>query len=482
MSKKLSMILALTGVLLVWSVPCIAATYTIIDLGTLDGDNTSYAYGINEAGHVVGYSRSGSPFNRSFLYKDGVMIDLLGFSDRQSKARAINDHGQVVGYVQYAPGKHYHAFIYSNGVMTDFGPAGGQSFARDINNSDLVVGSSHDKGFPYAFIYDSARGTMTDISYAISGDYNYGDAINETGQVVGYSYGRAPNKQSSRGYIYTDGTSTNLNAPVPEGLHFQTWTNDINESAQIAGQYYHLPSTNRRACIWENNIPKDLGTLGGAYANAWAINNLGQAVGDSDNEIGDGHAFIYTNNTMFDLNDLIPHDSGWILTKASDINDSGQIAGNGVINGQERAFLIIPIPEQATLLLDIKPGGCPNPLNTNTKGKGRLPVSILGTDSFDVSEIDPDSISIAGTVLAQKDPSIEDVSAPVGNGNDCTCQEGPDGHSDLVIHFSRREIIQTLGLDTMESGTVVPITVEGNLLDGTPFEATDCVTLVGRKD
>jgi len=132
--------------------------------------------------------------------------------------------------------------------------------------------------------------------------------------------------------------------------------------------------------------------------------------------------------------------------------------------------------------LDILPGGCPNPLTINTRNKGKLPMAILGTETFDVSEINVGSISIAGTVLAQKDPSIEDVSAPVENGDECACQVGTDGINDLVVHFSRREVIITLGLDTMEAGTVVSITVEGTLLDGTPFEATDCVTLVPRED
>ncbi|MHC4445478.1 MAG: hypothetical protein ACYTF1_16635 [Planctomycetota bacterium] len=143
--------------------------------------------------------------------------------------------------------------------------------------------------------------------------------------------------------------------------------------------------------------------------------------------------------------------------------------------------------------LDIKPGSCPNPLNTNTQGKGRLPMAILGTAYFDVSEIDVASISIAGVVLPVRPPVIEDVATPLlnnhpvntplPNGVECACHElEGDGFIDLVIHFSRQEIILALGLDMLPPGTVVPITVTGWLLDGTPFAATDCVTLVGRGD
>ncbi|MHC4672437.1 MAG: hypothetical protein ACYTBZ_08135 [Planctomycetota bacterium] len=156
---------------------------------------------------------------------------------------------------------------------------------------------------------------------------------------------------------------------------------------------------------------------------------------------------------------------------------NGSIDPGAIIIHNGGALIQIP----AILTLDIKPSSCPNPLNTNTKGKGRIPMAILGTDDFDVSEINPNSITIAEVVLPQKVPSIEDVSTPV-DGDDCTCQIGTDGINDLVVHFSRREVIIALDLGTVAPGTEVPITVTGELLDGTPFEATDCVTLVPRND
>ncbi|MHC4445653.1 MAG: HYR domain-containing protein [Planctomycetota bacterium] len=142
----------------------------------------------------------------------------------------------------------------------------------------------------------------------------------------------------------------------------------------------------------------------------------------------------------------------------------------------------VTITVSLPLNLDIKPGGCPNPLNTNINNKGKLPVAILGTEDFDVNQIDLNTISIAGAVLPAIMPKIEDVGTAL-NGQECECHElEGDGYADLVIHFSRRELILALGLDLMEPGAIVPITVEGMLADGTPFAATDCVILVGRKD
>ena len=57
---------------------------------------------------------------------------------------------------------------------------------------------------------------------------------------------------------------------------------------------------------------------------------------------------------MEDLNNLIPSNSGWTLTYASGINDSGQICGTGTNpSGQIHAFILTPasIPEPSTLSL-----------------------------------------------------------------------------------------------------------------------------------
>ncbi len=71
------------------------------DLGTLPGDQTSQANGINARGQVVGVS-SGPGGSRAFLWHDGVMADLNtlvgpGFADRLVSATDINDAGQITG-------------------------------------------------------------------------------------------------------------------------------------------------------------------------------------------------------------------------------------------------------------------------------------------------------------------------------------------------------------------------------------------------
>ena len=75
---------------------------TLRDLGTLGG-NSSYAYGINDAGDVVGYSYvDAAGVSHAFLFENGIMIDLNDLIDPNSgwtltEAYAINSGGQIVG-------------------------------------------------------------------------------------------------------------------------------------------------------------------------------------------------------------------------------------------------------------------------------------------------------------------------------------------------------------------------------------------------
>jgi probable HAF family extracellular repeat protein len=90
----------------------------------------------------------------------------------------------------------------------------------------------------------------------------------------------------------------------------------------------------------------DLGTLGGGSSNGNDVNNAGVVIGTSQfGESKDTHGFIWTKATGIEnLNNLIPSDSGWTITKASGINDKGQIAVLGFKTGVgSRALLLTPI-------------------------------------------------------------------------------------------------------------------------------------------
>ncbi|HEY0791360.1 MAG TPA: hypothetical protein VGD78_09890 [Chthoniobacterales bacterium] len=85
----------------------------MLDLGTLPGTDSSYAYGINASGQVVGTSYRGGLFQsgRGWVYLHGRMRDLNGLLEpgvakrwTVTDANGINDLGQIVGSAQNATG------------------------------------------------------------------------------------------------------------------------------------------------------------------------------------------------------------------------------------------------------------------------------------------------------------------------------------------------------------------------------------------
>jgi probable HAF family extracellular repeat protein len=82
----------------------VAPSYTVKDLGTLGGPSSA-AYGINDAGQVVGGASTSSGVVRAFLYDRNAtpkMQDLNSLIPpdsgwRLEEAQAINQRGQIVG-------------------------------------------------------------------------------------------------------------------------------------------------------------------------------------------------------------------------------------------------------------------------------------------------------------------------------------------------------------------------------------------------
>lgn len=132
--------------------------------------------------------------------------------------------------------------------------------------------------------------------------------------------------------------------------------------------------------------------------------------------------------------------------------------------------------------IDIKPGSCPNPINTNSKGV--LPVAVLGTEDFDVTTIDPTTIrlfrqGIDGEVSPLR-WAYEDVATPF-EGQLCDCHDlDGDGYLDLTLKFNTQELVETLSLEG-EVGNTITLILKGNLKEefgGRLISGVDCVLIL----
>lgn len=315
-----------------------ALAYNIYDVGNLDEIPGSRGMDVNAGRQVVGFAFFPE---RAFLYDGGQMQD-LGSLDGGALAFAINDGSQVTG-------ESGRAFLWDsvNG-MQDLGTLGGSgSIGRGINNTGKIVGWSDIADGPgqHAFLWDSVDGmqdlgTLGDIDFSVALDVNDNDQVTGLSDIeVGVSHAFLWDRVNGMQDLGA------LGGDSSRGL-------GINNSGQITGAT--TEGGVDRAFLWDSvNGVQDLGTLGGDSSLGSDINNRSQVVGYAEDSSGERQAFLYDGDSMLDLCVLSNCiDAGWEnLFEATGINDRGDIAGSGLINGERHAFLatVVPLPNAVWL-------------------------------------------------------------------------------------------------------------------------------------
>jgi probable HAF family extracellular repeat protein len=314
-----------------------AATYAVTDLGTLDGVS-SMGKAISESGLVVGdVVMPGELSWRAFLY-DGVMHDLGTLGGMSSSATGVNDAGDVVGESTWVPGSYagYRGFLYRDGVMTDLVPdVPVPVIPFDINDAGDVVGLAVtlDETAQQAFVL--REGTLTYLG-TLGGTNSVARAITQSGEIAGQSL--IEDDVESHAFLVQGGAMQDLG--TLGNTNASAW--GISDALHVVG-WGNMPDTgDNRAFLYHGGVMAPLPPLElNGTSRAFDVNTAGHVVGHG-RVGGQQRAFIYRDGVTTDLNTLIPADSDIVVFDAMGINDAGQIVGTANVGDEYHAVLLTP--------------------------------------------------------------------------------------------------------------------------------------------
>jgi len=316
--------------------------YDLIDLGMI-GTGSVSGTSINNSGQVSGSRSVNSDTIHAFFHNGFEMLDLgvLKPTDINSYGRDINNVGQIVGWSEGEPvalGRLENtAFLYENGELVDLTPLFeepcDESRAFAINDYGQIAGNCTRYYFDmwgqystYGFFYDGNSVIMLTEGYWGSNT----NAINNYGQVTGIF----DTLNGLRAFLF-DGEMHDLGTLGGAS----SGGRGINDLGQVTG-YSRTAEGAEHAFFYDGNTMHDLGAPEGGSSMGIAINENGHIVGRSRDSNGESIAWFYDGESMRSVCELTDCTSkGWTtLLMATDINDYGDIAGYGLINGETHAF------------------------------------------------------------------------------------------------------------------------------------------------
>jgi probable HAF family extracellular repeat protein len=359
-------------------------SYTVIDLGTLGG-TYSYGYGINNAGWVSGGAATPTQTDgvsqTAFLWsKERGIRDLGTLGGPSSEAGGPNASGESAiisetsmmdplneDFCGFGTHKQCLGAIWKNGTMTALQPlqGGHNSQAYWIDNQGQVAGLAENgisdptcaSATPFQVLRFEAviwgpNGAIRELPPLVGDTVGFAFGINDKGQAVGVSGlcsntsapPASPFSLESHAVLWEkDGSPINLGSL---GGTFNVPAS-INDRGEVAGASRSSKDGNIHAFLWTRETGmQDLGIFPGSVVTGAGccntINNRGEVALLSADAMGNMRALLWKNGVIYDLNKLIPADSPWYLQATSSINDAGEIAGQGLINGEVHAFLATP--------------------------------------------------------------------------------------------------------------------------------------------
>jgi len=267
-------------------------------------------------------------------------------SKEESVPAAINGQGLVAG-TSSAEASGEAAFRYNPNSPTPMENLGVSTLglvsrAFGINNTGTVVGdsaviaaSTTDSRIRHAALF--SKGSVKDLGTLKKQTFSRANSINSFNQIVGFS-GPVLDSPKSRAFFWSTSTGM-VDLGTLGGDYAQA--SAINDSGSITGNSQVRSSATATDAVHAFLAPsplaagaigmRDLGTLGGAFSYGMAINSNNHVVGYSTINRVDSrvHAFWFNGNGMKDLGSLAPNSINPLEDQsvALGVNSSDQIVG-----------------------------------------------------------------------------------------------------------------------------------------------------------
>jgi len=262
-----------------------------------------------------------------------------------SQPAALNSFGSVVGTAyggEYATCAFHYDYLQK--FIHEEGAADSRAFG--INSTSMIVGDAFPVGpmEPRSHAMLWKDGIPMDLGVLPGQAYSRANGINATGQVVGYS-GLQRDSAESRAFMWTTQTGM-IDIGTLGGAYAQAYA--INDVGYITGASQTQgmgPILTTHAFIYRVPTPPyprfnrmvDLGVLGGTSSYGMAINNYNHVAGYSTLSTKDDrvHAFLHDGKKMVDLGSLGGPGNRWgsDFSVALGVNNSDQVVGYTYLPG-----------------------------------------------------------------------------------------------------------------------------------------------------